>query len=118
MLNWMPLAMIFHVGYAFFFYGYPFILSTPSYITRNNNFSNVFQYSRITQAHIVLEIILGSFLIIFYILEFPLIKFAGCLLVCFSKCFSKCLACVRKVEWVPEEPEPEFAGQIDSLDLL
>jgi hypothetical protein len=118
MLDWMPLAMICHVCYAFFFYGFPFILSTPSYVTRNNNYSNVFQYSRITQGHIVLEIILGSFLILFYILEFPIIKISSWFSDCFSNCFSKFKAYVKKEEWEAEDPGSEFTGQIDSFDLF
>jgi hypothetical protein len=100
----MPLAIVCHVCYAFFFFGFPFILNTPSYVTRNSNYSNVFQFSRITQGHIILEIILGGFLIIFYILELRLIKIANWFSEFFSECFFKCRAYVKKEEWVPEDP--------------
>lgn len=42
MLDWMPLAFICHVFYALFFFGFPYILETPSYITRNNIYDGVF----------------------------------------------------------------------------
>lgn len=28
------------------------------------------------------------------------------------------MACLRKEEWIPEEPESEFDGQIDSFDIF
>jgi len=47
-----------------------------------------------------------------------LVKFANWFSEFFRKYFFKCRASVKKEDWVPEAPESEFTGLIDSFDLF